>query len=267
MRLVKLRRDWIDGYLLRAPLSLALYRTLECELLAREPLEHPILDVGCGDGIFASVLLEEPLDTGIDPQPHEVERARATGMYGELIVCSGDAVPKPDASYRTILSNSTLEHIPELEPVLRELHRLLAPDGRLVITVPSDRLQRFSLGSRLLRALRRRRAADAFESRYNALWKHYSALSPEEWEALFARTGFRVEERLEYGCAGSVLAFDLMLPLALPARLTQRLAGRWIASRRLRSWYLALPRAVLRRLLDRDSGARPGAMLLYRLRR
>ena len=112
--------DLATRYLLHVPMSLALYRVLECQILASQSFERPLLDIGCGDGVLARVLFDDPIDLGIDPDADEIAKARATGSFRELIVCPGDRVPKPGESFRTVLSNSTLEHIPEVEPVLRD---------------------------------------------------------------------------------------------------------------------------------------------------
>ena len=61
--------------------------------------------------------------------------------------------PETDGSYRTIFSNSVLEHIPDLLPVLVEQHRLLAPGGNFYVTIPTDRWERASLLARSLHAL------------------------------------------------------------------------------------------------------------------
>ena len=54
-----MERRLLKPYLMNAPMSLALYRALECEVLANRDFIPPLLDVGCGDGIFASVLFAE----------------------------------------------------------------------------------------------------------------------------------------------------------------------------------------------------------------
>src|SRR5277367_5210719 len=100
--------DFLSRYLEIAPAALAIERSLECEILARQRFTRPILDLGCGDGIFAFILCAEEIETGVDHDPAEVARARIYDRYEELITCSADAVPKPDASYRTIVSNSVL---------------------------------------------------------------------------------------------------------------------------------------------------------------
>ncbi|MFX6965391.1 methyltransferase domain-containing protein, partial [Acinetobacter baumannii] len=64
--------------------------------------------------------------------------------------CFGTDIDKPDGSYETIISNSVLEHIPDLIPVLKEARRLLADGGTFYVTVPSDRFERANIPARLL---------------------------------------------------------------------------------------------------------------------
>lgn len=262
---LRFKGGYLRRYLMHGPMSLAIYRTLECEILSRARFERPVLDVGCGDGIFAGALFADRVDVGLDPQAREVAKARGADIYDELIVAFGDRAPKPDASFRTLFSNSTFEHIPELMPVLREAHRLLAPEGRLLITVPTDRLQRYAVGSTVLRALGLVRAAERFEALYNRFWKHYNALPLERWESLFAEAGFRVAARREYATAATVRAFDLLLPFSLPAYVLEKIAGRWLLSQTLRRLYVALPEAVVRAVLARTENGGPGALVFYEL--
>lgn len=264
---LRFKDGYLRRYLMHGPMSLAIYRTLECEILAQQRFERPVLDIGCGDGIFASALFSDRIDVGLDPQEREVAKARATGMYDELIVAFGDRAPKSEAMFRTAFSNSTFEHIPSLEPVLREAHRLLAPGGRLLITVPTDRLQRYSTGSSMLRGLGLRTAAARFETLYNRFWKHYNALPDEDWERLFAAAGFRVAARRGYASAATVRAFDILLLFAAPAYLLEKLTGRWLLSQTLRRLYVALPEAFVRALLARTEAGGRGALVFFELAR
>src|SRR5687768_14968956 len=122
---MRFKTDFAQAYSTAAPLALAFERIVECGIMRGQAFERPILDIGCGEGLFATMLFAEKIDTGIDPDGRELDRARALGAYRELIQCRGHAIPKPDGTYRTILSNSVLEHIPDLDSVLMEAHRLL----------------------------------------------------------------------------------------------------------------------------------------------
>src|SRR4051812_42839859 len=93
------RSDFLADYTASAPLALAFERTLECRLLSEQKLNRPILDLGCGDGLFARILFADRIDTGIDPNQKELRKAERTAAYKELIHCFGSRIPKPDGSY------------------------------------------------------------------------------------------------------------------------------------------------------------------------
>ena len=42
----------------------------------------------------------------------------------------------PDASFDLVLTSETLEHVPDLRRALAEIHRVLAPEGRHIFTIP-----------------------------------------------------------------------------------------------------------------------------------
>src|SRR3954447_20907977 len=101
---VRFGSNFLANYTAKTPLALAFERTLECRILSQGNFARPVLDLGCGDGIFASILFAEPIDTGLDPDKQELEQARRTGVYNELIACAGSKIPKPDGSYQTVFS-------------------------------------------------------------------------------------------------------------------------------------------------------------------
>ncbi|HAM34803.1 MAG TPA: class I SAM-dependent methyltransferase [Elusimicrobia bacterium] len=243
--------DFLQRYISEAPLPLAIERYQECQIYERHELRHPILDIGCGEGLFAFVLGNELIDVGIDPNPRELVRARAYGAYRELICCPGDAIPRASASFNTILSNSVLEHIPDLEPVLREAHRLLAPGGRFFATVPTHLFDHFSVLYQLLTALRLKRAAESYRGFFNRFWRHYHAYTPEIWAQLFARCGFRVVSTQQYCPKAIGLLEDALAPLSLPSLLVKKACNRWFLFPGLRRSLTApLLAAILRPFLE-----------------
>ncbi len=128
----------------------ALWRATEIAVLVRAGLPRGRgLDVGCGDGHLTGIVLEHcgaREVVGFDPDAAEIELARATGLYSELHLCGGDDVPLPDASFDWALSNSVLEHIPDVRPVLAETARLLKTGGEFVFTVPAPGFHRLLRG-------------------------------------------------------------------------------------------------------------------------
>src|SRR5258708_5193042 len=134
----KSREDFFRQYLEKAPIAMAFWRSLECHRFSIEKLEHPVLDVGCGDGFLAKVAFGVTLDTGIDLDPKEITRATLSGSYQRALCVSATQMPFPDRSFKTVVSNCVLEHIPDIDKALKEIRRVLKPKGRLMITVPSE---------------------------------------------------------------------------------------------------------------------------------
>jgi SAM-dependent methyltransferase len=116
---------------------------VDVEKLTLRPGEA-VLDVGCGEGHLARQLVSAGYSVvGVEPS----ERLRAE------FVASGDGLdqkvyrvvdgyaeklPFPADSRRAIVMTEVLEHVDDPGLVLRELHRVLARDGRICISVPTS---------------------------------------------------------------------------------------------------------------------------------
>ena len=90
---------------------------------------HRVLDAGCGDGLFAS-LVAAPDVIGVDSSSAMVERARSRGVDARL----GDIheLPFEDASFDVVVCNWTLYHLAHLDRGIAELARVARPGGRFV---------------------------------------------------------------------------------------------------------------------------------------
>ena len=261
------RPDPGRDYLVVAPLPLAFERAVEARIFRDLPMERPVLDIGCGEGLFAKVVFAEPVDTGIDPDARELDRARELGSYAELIECFGHEIPKPDGSYATVMSNSVLEHIPDVESVLREAHRLLAPGGHMYVTVPSDRFEHYSAVARVLDALGLAGASRRFRSFYNDFWRHYHAYPVDGWRALAERCGFEVTEARAYNPRGMCLMNDLLVPFSAPGLVIKKLTNRWTLLPGLRRIWTRPVHAVMRGRIEGSVRADDGGLVFLALRR
>ena len=227
---------YLRDFLAEAPVALAVERSLECHVFHGRRLARPVLDLGCGDGLFAQVLFGQraAVCVGLDADERELGNARRRGVYRTLLAARAERIPLRDGAVRTVISNSVLEHIPPLEAVLREVHRVLASGGELLITVPTEDYERNQAPFLALRALGLVQAADAFRQRFNAFWKHYHAYPPARWTALVADAGLRVVESRRFAPRGTTVVNGLMVPAALPAALLKARWGRWTLSPRAR---------------------------------
>src|ERR1700730_9001584 len=99
--------------------------------------EGRVLEVGVGSGLnlpFYSQNVKHVI--GLDPSPKLLamarEAAHASPGTVELIEGSAEAIPLESASVDSVVTTWTLCSIPDAPRSLREMRRVLKPDGRLL---------------------------------------------------------------------------------------------------------------------------------------
>lgn len=93
-----------------------------------------VLDVGCGGGFLAEEFARDGFQVaGIDPAGRSVEAARKHAAESNLTidyrVGRGEAIPFADRSFDIIACCDVLEHVDDLNQVIREVARTLKPGG------------------------------------------------------------------------------------------------------------------------------------------
>jgi len=106
---------------------------------------NDVLDIGCSQGITCLLLGREGHQVvGVDINPSAIEHAkRELEEESECVkrnvkfsLAGGDALPFSDESFDTVILGELVEHLTRPERVLREAHRLLRSQGRVLITTP-----------------------------------------------------------------------------------------------------------------------------------
>ena len=98
-----------------------------------------LLDVGCGNGIFLSMVLNkyDVEVSGIDISPGMIEKSKELlDSRADLKVGDSEYLPWDDRSFDVITCSASFHHYPNPELVLKEMKRVLRPDGILMITDP-----------------------------------------------------------------------------------------------------------------------------------
>jgi SAM-dependent methyltransferase len=163
------------------------HKPLDCELLNRfaERVRDlgPACDLGCGPGQVARYLHERGVTVfGVDLSPALVERARR--LHPGIEFRQGDmrSLDAADGSWGGIAAFYSLIHIPrpEVVGVLRELKRVLRPDGLLLLA--------FHVGSEVVHL--------------DEWWGHKVSLDfaffrPDEIGGYLGSAGFVVDEVVE----------------------------------------------------------------------
>lgn len=94
-----------------------------------------VVDFGCNDGALSARYLKEGAAqvTGLDIDAQALERARQLRPGIRFLQSGVDLLPLEDQSVDLIVSLAVFEHVAKPEPILREMRRVLAPGGHIVI--------------------------------------------------------------------------------------------------------------------------------------
>lgn len=148
-----------------------------------------VLDLGCGGGFMAEVLARRGAEVvGVDPCGVAIEAARAHAHASRLTieyrVGRGEAVPVETGSVEIVVCVDVLEHVDDLDRVLREISRVLQPGGLFLFdTINRNAVAAFvmvTMAERVLRLLPRGTHDPAF------------FIQPHDLEAALVASGFEV---------------------------------------------------------------------------
>lgn len=181
--------DWYWWFVARREAAL---RFTEDFRPRREPLR--VLDAGCGTGALLDRLKDRAeielygLDFSGQALAYTRQRGHARLVQGDLT-----RLPFPDGTFDVVTALDVVEHVREDEQALREVNRVLRPDGVLLVSVPAFR---FLWGP------------------HDTALQHFRRYTTGEMAALMRRTGFRVS-KLTY-----------LLSLLFPAFVVQRMLAK-----------------------------------------
>jgi len=189
------------------PMTLAVREIMRMRALADHgSLQTPVLDVGCGDGLFWEVITKEILGggaqklsglMGIDVNQAELDLAsmRLSPQGGEVTAID---ISDPDADLRTrfntIICNCSLEHVPRLEPALNNIRQYLNPEGELFMVLPAPRWTDTLVVKKLLARVSGR-LAQMYAGLFDGFYQHHHLYPAWTWEHLLRSLGYEVEIR------------------------------------------------------------------------
>jgi 2-polyprenyl-3-methyl-5-hydroxy-6-metoxy-1,4-benzoquinol methylase len=150
------------------------------------PARARLLDVGCADGVLLDRLAPRVSHAvGVDP---EVAPSARPGREIRRDTFPG-AARFPDASFDCVTLLAVLEHVPDPHALARECHRILAPGGRAILTVPHP------IVDRILDVLMAMRILDGMET------EEHHGFDVAATAPIFEAAGFRtiVDRRFQLG--------------------------------------------------------------------
>lgn len=105
-----------------------------------EPDKHArVLDLGCGDGSFTLKIGERIGTTelyGVEILDQAVQNCKASGIRAYCLDLN-NTMPFNDASFDVVCASQVFEHLSHTDLFVREIHRLLRPEGYAVISTPN----------------------------------------------------------------------------------------------------------------------------------
>ncbi|NIS79472.1 MAG: methyltransferase domain-containing protein [Anaerolineales bacterium] len=221
-------KDFLWLHLRELPYFRSILRAVEARFFQEVAFPRPLLDFGCGDGHFASVALEAPVDFGVDLHLPSLREAQRRGNYRVVVQSDGGRMPFANESIAGAFSNSVLEHLPQLKAVLAEIRRILRRGAPLVFTVPNPGYKTELSVAATLRRLRLGFLAEAYEDWFMWMSRTRNLLYEEDWESVLSEVGFSIERTFRYFPPASLRALEWGHYFGAPCLLPRWVAGRWI---------------------------------------
>jgi SAM-dependent methyltransferase len=184
----------------------------------RLPARARILDAGCGSGRNMVELAHHGTVTGIELSATSVSLARARHA-GEVIEGSVLQMPFAADSFELAASLDVIEHLEDDLSALRELRRVVAPGGALLVTVPA----------------------------YQWLWSGHDEINHHH-RRYTRRSLLQVAEQSGWELVRTTYFNSLLLPVAIALRGLDRLSSSKTTESSLDLW---VPPAPLNWLLER----------------
>ncbi len=209
----------------------AAWRLMDALLLRRVKLPDPVLDLGCGDGLFSFIAIgrgrmdidhdsysglgkftdstdiynsdrstskarvtKRPRHriTGVDHKQNLLDQATSLQYYERLVRHDlNKDLPFEDGSFGSIFSN-TFYWIKKNAGLARECRRILRPGGRMAVFVPNKRFVRNLILASVPSRWHWARFLD------NGMYESISQNIPPSWRGLFTRAGFEIESHTRY---------------------------------------------------------------------
>ena len=205
----------------------------------RLPARARILDAGCGSGRNMIELARHGTVTGVELSDTSIDIARARGT-GEVIGGSVLDMPFDGDSFDLSVCLDVIEHLEDDLNALRELRRVLAPGGSLLVTVPA----------------------------YQWLWSGHDEVNHHH-RRYTRRSLQRVAEQAGWEQVRTTYFNSLLLPVAILLRVLDRFSRKttessldlWVPPEPL-NWLLERPLALEAALIGRGGRIPAGLSLL-----
>lgn len=227
------------------PLSLAVRELMRMRALADfEGLGTPVLDIGCGDGLFWEVVTRQYAEKGeyqlegllgIDINKHELELASLRLADKGVDLKSIDISDKEQihsleelrGRFTTVLANCSLEHVPSLDSSLANIRLLLRDaESSFFLFVPAPNWTG-TLATKRFIARFSSRLAGVFGGLFDGFFQHHHLYPAYVWKYLLEGNGFTDVEVVGLGSRAANRLFERWLIPAFGSFLVKGVVKRY----------------------------------------
>jgi len=143
-----------------------------------------VLDFGCGDGFFLNTLkkfhptgFKNSQIIGLDIKNNSRTSQIPKRLYKRVDLYNGNKIPYAQNTFDAVIANCVFEHLPNLTTILKQLQRILKPQGKLYATVMTNRWEDYL------------RLPGPF---WQKVQVHHQLFSAAGWRKQFCDCGFKI---------------------------------------------------------------------------
>lgn len=151
-------------------------------------LSGMILDVGCASGMLTDKIKKESPEArvfGVDLYKEAITYAQRNYPNITFEVADAHKLPFPARTFDVVIATETLEHLHDPQSAIREIWRILKPEGIFIVGQDTDNWL-----FRLIWWL--------WTKSKGKVWRgvHVSCMNPQELSSLLQISGFKIEKQV-----------------------------------------------------------------------
>jgi SAM-dependent methyltransferase len=219
--------DDFRRYFPHTPTALCIKECARLSTIRRYACPSPILDVGCGDGLFARIAFDDAEVWGIDIDAAEGRWAAASQAYAQIVLGDVTRASLPQSFFQTCVANCSLEHVPRIDLALKNILNALRPGGTAYLFVPNAEWASHLTSARLATLLGFPALGKLIQGAIDRQFRHHHLNDAEGWRRLVADSGLQVIAVEPVLSTATTVAFEAFLLPSLAGLLNKKLTTRW----------------------------------------
>ena len=177
--------------------SMSIWRACEYAAYKRYKLSEPILDIGCGDGKYFRLVWPEINNVvGVDIDRNVLSAAEASGVYSKVYNVPAEKMKFAENTFASVFANCSLEHMENVDNVLRQIFHVLRPGGQFLLSVTTDKFLEWTTLPQLMSVLQSQQMETDLLYKYKAYHHLVTAIPAEGWAAKLDEAGFEIVEHI-----------------------------------------------------------------------